>query len=317
MKDNEHQQKTLPGIENGRGPEVPERPGDSGRDRGDRAAAGESRPAPEACDQGGEDHRGAAEMIRQVPGENTYPGAGVPAAGVCLPARTAPEGGPDENPGILELIYGILFDPVRTFRRIAGSPPAGKVLVIFTIVKVLSILVFVVGGLFSSHSMFSIFPGQAGQGMAGAMRAAVPVAAVLGLIYEYFKWFVYSGILYLLAGLFGGRGRAAGVLAVTGLASLPALIILPFQMLLWILGGGGWMSGPAGILFWLATLSWGTVLVVIGIRETQLLSTGRAVAVALTPAAGLVAVFILLLVLLAAVAAPLGSLFDQFDDITF
>ena len=63
---------------------------------------------------------------------------------------------PDNTPGFLELIYGVLFDPVKTFRRIAQSPPLGSSAVIFSMVKVLSAAV---GGYISARYM-SDLPGH-------------------------------------------------------------------------------------------------------------------------------------------------------------
>lgn len=246
------------------------------------------------------------------------------AAEPVEPVQAGPADPPDPHPslrppGFLELIYGVIFDPAGTFRRIAGSPPMGKALLAFSTVKVLSALVFLVGGLFTTRSMLDSLPGHPGQVMDGMLRAMAPVVAFFGLLYEYIKWFVYSGTLYLLAGLSGGRGKAAGVLAATGLASLPALLFLPVQMLVLVLGGGvtggSVISGLLIFLTWIAVLVWGVVLVVIGIRETQGISTGRAVLVAFTPAALAVLILILLVVIIIAVAAPIGLFLNQFDDI--
>ncbi|MFZ5649707.1 MAG: YIP1 family protein [Bacillota bacterium] len=220
-------------------------------------------------------------------------------------AQVIPEEGKGV-PGMLELIYGILFDPVGTFRRTAHSPPLGRTLAVFSLVKIMTILV---GGYFLSLRMMNgSLAGFGGLGIGEAIEIMAPVVAAMVLVYEYLKWFVYSGILYLLAELAGGRGKAAGVLTATGLASLPALLILPVQILAAVFGGKA-LSGVADVLIWLAVMIWGAVLVVIGLRETQQLSTGRAVMVALTPALGLIIIFILAIVLLAGIIAPL---FDPF-----
>lgn len=211
---------------------------------------------------------------------------------------------PKGVPGLLELIYGILFDPVGTFRRTAQSPPLGRSIVIFSLVKILSVLV---GGYLSSRYMFGSIPGFEDLGLDQAVKFLVPIVAVIMLIYEYIKWFVYSCILYLLAELFGGRGRAAGALTVTGLAALPALLFLPVQVLVAVFGGMA-ISGPVNILIWLAVMIWGAVLVVTGLRETQHISTGRAVMVALTPVLSLIFIFIIIIMILAGMVAPLAHL---------
>lgn len=259
-------------------------------------------------------------------GENTPETTGSPSAAedIRLPADTAAvtgaplagEPGLPQNysvkpvvseddkavPGLLELIYGILFDPVRTFRKIAQSPPLGRAVVLFSLVKIMTILV----GVYSlSSRMTGENLGALGDlGLGEAARLMAPVVAAMVLVYEYLKWFIYSGILYLLAELAGGRGRAAGVLTATGLAALPALLFLPVQILAAVFGGRA-MTGLVDVLIWLAVVIWGAALVVVGLRETQQLSTGRAIMVALTPAIVIIFIILLAVFLLAGMLAPL------------
>jgi len=207
-------------------------------------------------------------------------------------------------PGFLELIYGVLFDPVKTFRRIAQSPPLGSSAAIFSLVKILSVAV---GGYISTRYMSGLTGDE--YGIQELVRAMTPAVVVIILVYEYIKWFVYSGLLYLVAELSGGRGRAVGVLCVTGLASLPALLFLPVQTLATVFGGSG-LTGPVNVLFWLGVMIWGCVLVILGLRETQHISTGRAVLAALAPAMVLLLVFILILVLAVGMLAPIFESFQ-------
>jgi hypothetical protein len=209
--------------------------------------------------------------------------------------------------GFLELIYGVLFDPVKTFKRAAESPPVGSAVLIFSLVKVLSVFTAL---FLSTKIAISDLTGLTGMGMEEMFRAAAPAAAVFMLAYYYIKWFVYSGLLYLLAELSGGSGRAAGVLAVTGLASLPALLFLPFQILVAILGYRGFYE-IMSFIFMAAIMIWGFVLVVIGLGETQRLSSGRAVMVALAPAAAAIFICIVLLALIIAAVAPMGRIFSE------
>lgn len=227
----------------------------------------------------------------------------------CAPDPVDP--GLPPGPGLLELIYGVLFDPVKTFKRISDSPPVGSAALIFSLVKVLSVLA---GGFISTKLVTGSLSVHPVRGTEEILGALLPVAAIFGLVYQYIKWFVYSGLLYLLAELYGSRGKAAGVLASTGLAAVPALLFLPFQVIAAVLGNSGF-SGAVSILIWLAVITWGFILVVIGLRETQGLSTGRAVVAVLTPAAGLIVVFIVLVALLASLAGPLSNLFNNMENI--
>lgn len=185
-----------------------------------------------------------------------------------------------EEMGLFELVYGILFDPVATFKRITAQLPIGRTVFIFSLVKVLS--VSVLWYTFTSElagNMAGVYDRDAAQ----VSRAMVPLVIVVVLVYEYIKWFTYSGTLHLLADLAGGSGRASGMLVVTGLASLPSLLFLPVQILLAFLNGN-WISDLVNFIMILAALIWGFLLVVLGMRETQRIGAGSAVLISLIPA---------------------------------
>lgn len=220
---------------------------------------------------------------------------------------------PKAKPGLFELIYGVLFDPVKTFRRMADEPALGSAALIFSLVKILSVLT---GVFLSARMMTEGFGGYTGGAIEEVIMAIIPLAAVLGLVYQYIKWFVYSGLLYLLAEISGGRGSATGVLTVTGLASLPALLFLPIQILATALGGDH-LSGIINILVLIVVITWGGVLVVIGLRETQQLSTARAVIVALAPGLAIIFMFIILMILIMALLFPLGQFFGEMYNMGF
>lgn len=207
--------------------------------------------------------------------------------------------------GLFELVYGTLFDPVQTFKRISGKPPLGWTVLIFSLVKVLSVTVL--WYTLPSELMSGDLAGVYDYGMAEVFRVMVPVILAGALVYEYVKWFVYSGTLHLLADLAGGSGRAAGVLVVTGLAALPSLLFLPVQILITFLDGN-WIAGLINFLIVLAVLIWGLILVIIGMRETQQLSTGSAVLVSLIPAMAIVLAIVFFTVMVAVMVYPLANM---------
>jgi len=218
-----------------------------------------------------------------------------------------PENADREKLGLLELVYGTLFDPVHTFKRISGNPPLGWTVLIFSLVKVLSVTVL--WYTLPSELMSGDIAGVYNYGMAEVFRVMVPVIIAGALVYEYVKWFVYSGTLHLLADLAGGSGRAAGVLVVTGLAALPSLLFLPVQILITFLDGN-WLAGLINFLIVLAVLIWGLILVIIGMRETQRLSTGLAVLVSLIPAIVIVLAIVFFAVMVVAMVYPLANMMD-------
>lgn len=242
--------------------------------------------------------------INKESGAARADGEGEPAEGLPFP-----ESAHGEKQGLFELVYGALFDPVQTFKRISGKLPLGWTLLIFSLVKVLSVTVFwyTLSSDLMSRDIAGVYDYD--YGTADIFRVMVPVIIAGALVYEYFKWFVYSGALHLLADLAGGSGKAAGVLVVTGLASLPALLFLPVQILI-TFWGGNWMAGLINFLIMLSVLIWGFILVVIGMRETQRLSTGSAVLVSLLPAIAIVLATVFFTVMVATMVYPLANMVD-------
>ncbi len=212
-----------------------------------------------------------------------------------------------QEPGeknFFEIIYGVLFDPVETFRRVAAAPPLGRVLLIYTLVSVLGALM---GYYFSSQVLQEDMYNEAGM-LSGVMENVIPLMIFGGLLISFVKWIVYSGLLHMVAELFGGSGRAVGVLAVTGLASLPAILFIPFELAVLLAGGEGPVATIVSGLFSLASVIWGFILNVLGIREVHGITTGRALAVVATPVVAIIVlsvVFILAMILMFTSMAPL------------
>lgn len=214
------------------------------------------------------------------------------------------------SPGFLELIYGVLFDPVKTFQRAADDLPLGRTVLIFTLVKILSasMILWYTSDTLASELTSGGMPGLEANLVSEIIQIVIPVFIIMVLVYEYIKWFVYSGLLSLLADLMGGKGRAVGAMISTGLASLPSLLFVPFQIIAAAFGGKG-LSDIVNFLVLVIVLIWGFILVVIGLRETQRLTTGSAVLVALIPALSFIVLFILLIILVITMMAPIISNF--------
>ncbi len=214
---------------------------------------------------------------------------------------------PPVNKNLLEMIYGVLFDPVETFRGVAASPPIGRVLLIFSVV---SVLAAVMGYYLSSRVFRGELYSDAGP-LAGMVDAMIPLMVFGGLLIAFVKWITYSGLLHLVAEMFGGPGRALGVLAVTGLATLPVILLMPFDLLVVL---AGWQAPLATIitgLFGLVSLVWGFVLVVLGLREVHGFSTGRAMAVALAPPLAIIVLLFIFVLGMIGIFASMPPIFDE------
>ncbi len=201
--------------------------------------------------------------------------------------------------GFFDLIYGVIFEPAITFRGLAEKPPILKTLLIFSIAQILSMLFFVLGGIYSDGHMISGLPGTV-----SLAKAVLFGVAFGGFIFSYVKWFIYSGILFFISELLGGSGKAVGALSATGLASVPAMLLAPIQLLLILIGNHWWTYLLAGILM-LVTWIWFIILLVIGFRETQHLEGGKSLAVVFIPIAAVVVLAVLLLIAVSAVLMPI------------
>ena len=192
-----------------------------------------------------------------------------------------------------EIIYGVLFEPVQTMKRVVQNPPLGATLVIVISLSLVSLLT----NLYTSAHGGSANLGQemglpiaSAKMFSEALRVAAPMLAILGTLFYFVKWFFYSALLHLLADFYGGKGEARTVFVVYGLAGLPSVFLIPLDVLTTL--ALPTLATLANTLGGLVVLIWGFILLTIGLRESHLLSTGRAVAVILTPVA---VVFILII----------------------
>jgi hypothetical protein len=198
-------------------------------------------------------------------------------------------------PGFLEIVYGVLFEPVRTMKKVGENPPLTAALLSFTIISLLGV---VMGLLAFSKFLSQGYDAGIDQLLPGA-QVLMPAGLFIGLILSYIKWFCYSAIINLVAELLGGRGSARGVFAAFGLAGLPLILITPFQFLAYWYGTGVPAVTALLMLVWLVLGIWSGIIFVIGIREVHMLSTGRSVLVLLIPWLALVLLLVLLVIGLA------------------
>jgi hypothetical protein len=210
----------------------------------------------------------------------------------------------EQPQGFLEIVYGVLFEPVKTMQRAAENPPLLMALVIVTLLSLLGTLM---GYLALSRVLSQGYDaGSINQLFQGA-RALVPIGACIALVFSFFKWFAYSAALHLAADLLGGRGRARGVFAAAGLADLPYILLIPFQLLGYWYGIGNTAVNALLLMAGLSVWIWRCVLLVIGIREGHGLSTGRSVLVFFIPYLALFLLFVLSIIALVVMAASLPS----------
>lgn len=191
--------------------------------------------------------------------------------------ETSQETTPVNHSGLLELVYGVLFEPGKTMKRVAGQPPLGLVMLIVTVLSMLGTLM----GLLT----FSRVLAQNLNAMPKGQLLSVAVIILLlgGILWGYVKWFVYSAVLHLAAALLGGRGEARGVFAAAGLSWIPSIFMAPVQFLGYWLWAGNTAVTVLVILAGLAVGIWSIILMVIGLKQAHDLPTGRSVFAVLSP----------------------------------
>lgn len=206
--------------------------------------------------------------------------------------------GPDQA-GILDIVYGTLFDPARTFAGFARNPRIGAAVLIFFAINILEALM----GYYTTPRLLQSLR-LSGMLEYDYIKLTAALVAMGGFLFSLVKWFIMSGLLHLLAELFGGTGKARNVFAVYGIAGLPVVFMLPVQVLLMAFPEG-FIQALAAALFGIAVFVWSTALLVIGLREVHRFNAGKALLVVLTPGAVLIVLAIVSMVIIgAAIAGP-------------
>lgn len=202
--------------------------------------------------------------------------------------------GADDKLGIVELFYGVIFAPSEIFRRVAKNPPLSQGIIIFLVVSVMTTL----AGTLASPQVPE-FPPE----FAAVLQSARPYLLMLGVFFAAMFWFIQAGVIHLIAELLGGTARSVTVLVVFALIKIPGLIMIPvhvanrfleesfFSIFLSVAGG-------------LAVFLWTVILLIIGLRETEGFSTGRAAAAVFIPIGVVVLLLIFLLISFVGTALP-------------
>ncbi|HBC91705.1 MAG TPA: hypothetical protein DCZ10_02050 [Pelotomaculum sp.] len=224
-----------------------------------------------------------------------------PSGAPCFNNTEGPNIGGDEDESVqsfLELVYGVLFEPVKTLQKAARRPPLANALLLVTILGLAGMLMWLL-------TVSRVLTQAAESPAMVPLPSTAPLmvfGAVLIFLWGYIKWFSYSAFISLAAEMLGGLGSARKVAAVVGLSLIPTIFMVPVQMLNYYLASAA-LLGTTVLVVWI----WVAALMVIGVREVHRLSTGRALLAVLSPVLVLVMFTGLLLAGLAAVAVSIFS----------
>lgn len=215
--------------------------------------------------------------------------------------------GPPQVPGLLELIYNVLFHPARAMEVMAYAPPLKQSLIVFFGVAFFAVVTGLVTLPARVESLLSsslLLPGSE-----AAMTSMTRFFLVFQPFLQYAFFFVVAGFYHLSGGLFGKKdGRAAMMLAVMGFVQLTSLPEILRQLLFYVLGlEGSFADLLLTPLVSLAILFWGGYIIVQGLKTNYELDTVRAVIVLFLPFLLIFLMMVGFMIGMAAFLAPLGK----------
>jgi hypothetical protein len=205
---------------------------------------------------------------------------------------------PEPRLSLVDLIYGLLFAPTATFQKISARPPLSQAFIIFTAVTLIGTLLSV-----WTPPVAPELPSEVPPEMGRMMSSMMPYMGLLTALFAFVGWFVLAGVFQLVSEFFEGRGTALGVLTVLGLSELPNVFAGPLFLLAALLGSPvltTFITVSSGLLIFI----WRFILIVIGLREIQGYSTGKAVLTVLAPG---IVLFLVILVTVIALAGMMVS----------
>lgn len=167
--------------------------------------------------------------------------------------------------GVLEAVYGIIFQPVATLRQLSTWGRFRWGLFIYALIL-----------LFDQVVVSATLPSTYWETMMGVSAGTLFVAlypALMGIT------FTAVAVLHACALLLGGKGQFRGFFAATAFAALPMV----FLSLLSFLEYMGSLSGFFSAVPSLVVALWLLVLQVLAVRESHLVSTGKAVLICFLP----------------------------------
>lgn len=172
-----------------------------------------------------------------------------------------------------ELWKKALTDPKKTFKKQAKKAELGEGVKHIGIAGVIAGIIAGIAALVLGSAAGSMF-GTAGLSMGAGFGAAAFLASViLTPIFAVIGWLIGSGILYIFAMIFGGKGSYTKQSYLIAIYYAPLMIISAVLMLIPVVGQ---------IVNFLVGL-YSLYLLTMALKETHDFSTGKAVGVWLVP----------------------------------
>jgi hypothetical protein len=171
-----------------------------------------------------------------------------------------------EGVGLLEAIYGVMFQPVATLRQLGGRGRFRWGLLIFALIL-----------LFDQVVVTATMEGPYWEAVVGVSAGSLFIALypiLMGIV------FAAVAVLHACAVLLGGKGHFRGFFAATAFAALPMVFLSLLSF--WEYIGGSSPNLVITVLSLLISL-WILVLQTLAIRESHSVSTGKAILIVFLP----------------------------------
>lgn len=180
---------------------------------------------------------------------------------------------------ILDILYGLIFQPRGTMRELARAGSLRVGLLVFLGVNIVNCL-------------FQGASGQVNQPALGMGFLSIPVwlIGVIGIITALSVWFVSAGLFSLLGEVLYGYGNGKALLTCMGFAVFPGVLGPALHYLALMVN-----LKSIGVLLYLLASLWVIGLQILAVQESLTLTTGQAILIYILPLAIVVAVFVLLL----------------------
>lgn len=166
----------------------------------------------------------------------------------------------------LDILYGLIFRPVETFRILSERKPLVPSMVVFAAVYMTDFLLQG-AGTFENPLAGRVLSGQ-----------QFWLLGLIGLVFAVMAWVLSAALFSLLAELLYGKSNGKGVLASLGFAVFPGVL----GPALYYAAGRldiVWL----GFILYAVSILWVFCLQIIAVRESFSLGTGQAVLVYLLP----------------------------------
>jgi Yip1 domain len=166
--------------------------------------------------------------------------------------------------GFLDLVFGTLFQPIKTFRQVSGPNTHSSGIFISAICCIA--LVSISGAIISqivSH------------GDVGALAFLIPLKIVIELV----KWLWFGGIVGITAYIFYGKAHYETFLKLSGLAVLPELLLSPVVLISQSMHPGTLEAAFSSLFLGFAIFMiwvWTSLLFVLALIEAYTMSAPRA-----------------------------------------